>query len=122
MVAPVESNPDVAVSAPGKPLNRLSTLRFSCTMITMCCIFVIPGGGVGAGVAVCPGVGPAPSEAGPPAQPPAASSARLMATKKRPIFIREHYLGGRRFSLNALQEHQLGIAWIDVVDPAGGDA
>src|SRR6185312_487152 len=35
--------PDCTVSAPGKPLNRLSTVRFSCRMMTMCWIFAEAG-------------------------------------------------------------------------------
>src|SRR5579885_297868 len=38
IVLPCESLPLVTVSAPGRPLKRLSTERFSCTMITTCWI------------------------------------------------------------------------------------
>src|ERR1700722_3406043 len=47
-VRPSCVGPETAVSAPGKPLNMLSSERFSCTTITTCLIAPVFGGAGGA--------------------------------------------------------------------------
>src|ERR1700722_2227240 len=105
-VRPSCVGPETAVSAPGKPLNMLSSERFSCTTITTCLIAPVfggaggalgydeGGGGVPGGVerdgvgCICAG---APGAAEPP--PPHALSART-ATAATPERRRSVFVGG----------------------------
>src|SRR5271170_2617964 len=72
--------PEVTVSAPGKPIKRLSNERFSWKMMTMCLMVeeAVGGGGVGGGVG---GVAALP----PPQPPRRAAENRSVAQSNRDI-------------------------------------
>ena len=56
--------PDWTVFAPGSPLKRLSTVRFSWTMTTMCSMLPVPDGRF----SNAPAARDTPSEGGPPGE------------------------------------------------------
>src|SRR6185437_14008350 len=114
--------PDCTVSAPGKPLKRLSTVRFSCRMMTTCWIFSEAGlGGFPWGFAELLGLEPPhpARKAHPRSAAPKAVRTILPPLKKieRPLGIGGNFYSAGCFVPSILDGNSNGGA--EARDPSG---